>query len=277
MILIADIGGTHTRIAVSKKGESFSPPLIFPTPKTAEEGFVRIREFAVAQGEKEGEEYSCAVIGIAGVFSPDRQTLVSSPHLSGWVGECTAARASQFLGIPVYFENDAALGALGEAVRGAGKGADIVAYVTVGTGVGGARVTQGALDKTHFGFEIGHQLISMNGEVNELEAFVSGNAFPSRHGNAPREVRDPLVWQKVAQDLADGLYNTLLHWSPDVLVLGGSMMKDIPLSTIKERLFARVRIFPSLPEIRRGVLGDSCGLYGALAFARPLEKRKQGG
>ena len=266
MILVADIGGTHTRVAVSEDGKTLSDSLSFATPiDDAEKGFTKIAE--AAQTLLKGARCTQSVIGIAGVFSPDRSVFVSSPHLPKWVGQCTTTQAEKILGMEVLFENDAALGALGEAVFGAGRGYGIVAYVTVGTGVGGARITHGALDATHFSFEIGQQLISMNGEVNTLENFVSGSAFEARYHQSPKKVHNPLIWEKVAQDLADGLYNTIVHWSPEVLVLGGSMMKDIPLSVLTERLHARMSIFPSLPDMRRGELGDVCGLLGALEYA----------
>lgn len=270
MIIVADIGGTNVRIATSRDGETLLERVSFTTPLEAEAGLIKIAE--VARGLAGESVFSGVVLGVAGIFSPDRKLLVASPHLPRWVGQCTTERAEKIFDAPVIFENDSALGALGEAVSGAGCEHEIVAYITVGTGVGGARVTHGVLDKTHFGFEIGHQLISMNGETNELENFVSGSAFNARYGGNPREVHNPLVWEKLAQDLADGLYNTVLHWSPDVLVLGGSMMKDIPVSTIKERMHARTRIFPSLPEICLGELGDECGLHGALVLWRQHSK-----
>ncbi len=263
MILAADIGGTNTRVAISKDGKTLSDSISFATPSDdAEKGFIKIAEAADILLKK--APCTRAVIGVAGVFSSNRSTFVASPHLPKWVGQCTVTKVEKILGMEVLFENDAALGALGEAVFGAGRKYNIVAYVTIGTGVGGARVTRGTLDATHFGFEIGKQLISINGEVNSLENFVSGSAFEERHHRAAKEVRDTLVWEKVAKEFAEGLYNTILHWSPDVLVLGGSMMKDIPLSVISEHLHTRMSIFPSLPDICHGELGDKCGLYGAL-------------
>ncbi|HQU07984.1 MAG: hypothetical protein B7X04_03140 [Parcubacteria group bacterium 21-54-25] len=264
MMLAVDVGGTNTRVAISRDGATLTALEMFPTPPEAAEGLTNIREAATRLAEN--DTVTQAALGIAGLFSPNRAELIASPHLPKWVGRCNRTYAEELLGVPVQFENDAALGALGEATFGAGRGFDIVAYITVGTGVGGARVTRGALDATHFGFEIGHQLISMNGETNELESFISGSAFKERYGEVPTAVHNPLVWEKVAQELAEGLYNTILHWSPDVLVLGGSMMKDIPHTAIIERLRARMRLFPELPEVRAGELGDHVGLYGALAL-----------
>src|SRR6185436_9338463 len=48
---------------------------------------------------------------------------------------------------PVYLENDAALCGLGEASVGAGQGSKIMVYLTISTGVGGARIVGGKIDR----------------------------------------------------------------------------------------------------------------------------------
>jgi glucokinase len=54
-------------------------------------------------------------------------------------------------------------GGLGEAVFGAGKGREIVVYMTISTGVGGARIVGGKIDASAMGFEPGHQIIDACG------------------------------------------------------------------------------------------------------------------
>ena len=136
---------------------------------------------------------------------------------------------------PVYLENDTATWALGEANAGAGKGKDIVVYMTISTGVGGTRVVHGNLDTSAYGFEIGHQIIDPNGPQcgcggkGHLEAFIGGSSVQKQYGKAPQDITDIAVWQKTAEYLAIGLSNISVFWSPNIIILGGSMMKSIPL------------------------------------------------
>ncbi len=172
---------------------------------------------------------------------------------------------------PLYLENDAALAGLGEATLGAGQGRDIVAYVTVSTGVGGVRIVDGRIDRKAIGFEPGHQVINFDGESRTLEDYVSGRALQAQFNQLPREITDKKIWQEVARILAIGLYNLILHWSPETVVVGGAMalkMPGIDLSVVRQELGKLNRTLPSLPEIVPATLGDLNGLYGAAVYLR---------
>ena len=64
-----------------------------------------------------------------------------------------------------YLANDSDLDGLGEATVGAGKGFNIVAYITVSTGIGGVRIVGGKIDVSTYGFEPGHQIIDADGSI----------------------------------------------------------------------------------------------------------------
>ncbi|HWR57864.1 MAG TPA: hypothetical protein VN328_03155, partial [Thermodesulfovibrionales bacterium] len=64
--------------------------------------------------------------------------------------------------------------------------------------------------------------------------------------------------------------NTIVHWSPDIVILGGSVAGKIPLGRVRFHLRRIMKIFPKLPPIEKAVLGDVGGLYGALHFLRRL-------
>lgn len=268
MIIIADIGGSHMRIAASDAPDSFEEPTIFDTPADFD---TAVAAFAnTAHDLAHGRPITGGVVGLAGLLSPNRQTLLRSPHLGGWVGRNVANEFSQALGAPVRFENDVALGALGEAQSGAGIGVSIVAYIAVGTGVGGARVVDGRLDHTAFGFEIGHQLLGSDANAPDWESFVSGSGLAQRYGKPPSEITNPTIWSECADHFAYGLYNSILHWSPERVVLGGSMFLkpgSIPLERIQITLRSIARALPELPDIKPASLGDHSGLYGALVHA----------
>ncbi|HYA32141.1 MAG TPA: ROK family protein, partial [Thermodesulfovibrionales bacterium] len=232
-----------------------------------------------AQELSAGQKIRAAAGGVAGPLDREKTRLVRSPHVSGWIGKPLKEELQRILGAPVYLENDAAMAGLGEAAYGEGKGKRIVVYVTVSTGVGGARIVDGEIDTSAMGFEPGHQIIDGGGTLcpecksvpGYLERCVSGSAIERRYGKKADEIDDPKVWDEAARFLAYGLNNSIVHWSPEVVILGGSVMQKIPLGRVREYLTDILKIFPEPPLIRKAVLGDFVGLYGALQFLRKRE------
>lgn len=267
MIVIADIGGSHMRIAVSDALDSFEEPAIFDTPEDFD---TAVSTFAAAARDlARNRTITSGVIGVAGLLSHDRQTLLRAPHLRGWEGKNVADLFGEALGAPIRFENDVALGALGEARSGAGVGASIVGYIANGTGLNGARVVDGRLDRAAFGFEIGWQLLGIDDSAPEWGSLVSGAGLAEKYGKPSSEITDPAIWNMCADHFAYGLYNTILHWSPDRVVLGGTLFteKVIPLDRVLATLRSVNTALAELPDIRLSTLGDRVGLYGALALA----------
>lgn len=257
-VILFDIGATKTRVAYSLDGQSFEEPKVFQTSQNYEEGLnlflANIKEVA------KGREITKIVGGMSG-------------NISGWTYGGMKEQLENNFKIPVVVENDAAMAGLGEAVFGAGRGFEIVAYITVSTGVGGARIVNRKIDENSVGFEPGKQIVDMEGEVNKtLEDLISGKALARRTGQNPKEIIDPKVWEDLARKLAVGLNNIIVEWSPEVLVLGGSMITGdpaIPLDRAENYLKEILKIFPNIPQIKKAELGDFGGLYGGLAFSSP--------
>lgn len=268
MYFLADIGGTKMRLAVSRGLETFEEPIVLDTPSDYDAGLALIVE--TARSLASGEALVGGAVGITGVLSPDRTTLSNRRSLAGWNGKPVIADLAAALAIPVRAENDTALVGLGEAHFGAGSGAAILAYLTVSTGVNGVRITDGAIDKTAQGFEIGGQYLALPSTAT-LEDMISGSAIEARFGMAPKELGPAhAVWEELAEKLAFGLYNTVTHWSPDRVVLGGSMMNEIGISIdrVRARLERINTKYPVLPELAHSGLGDVGGLYGAMALLK---------
>lgn len=256
------------RVAFSPDGEHFEAPNNVSTPSLYTEGLQLLIELSERCANGRKIDMICG--GIAGPFTENRRTLLGSPNLNDWIGKPLKNDIEARLQAPIYIENDAALVALGEATFGAGKGSDIVAYITVSTGVGGARIVNGKIDQRTLGFEPGHQIIDFqNGKT--LENLISGRALEEEMHKPAKEITDPDVWEKLAKILAVGINNVVVHWSPQVVVLGGSMIvgnPSIPLDSVEKHLREILRIFPELPMIKKGELGDLGGLWGALAFLK---------
>ena len=267
MIIVADIGGSRMRIAVSDAPDSFEEPVIVATPASFDEAVATFAE--TVRDLAQGRPVTGGTVGVPGLLSPDRQTLLRAPNLPDWAGRNVVEAFSQAVGAPIRFENDAMLGALGEAHYGAGKGAHILAYVTVGTGVGGGRVVDGRLDPVAHGSEIGHQRLGTGPDAPEWEALVSGSGLQAKYGKPASEIDDPIVWERCADDFALGLYNTILEWSPDRVVLGGTGFtgtRAISLERVRTTFRIIATALPELPNIKLATLGDRSGLYGALAL-----------
>ena len=251
--IITDIGATKTRIAASHDLASFDDPVILDTPQ----GYGAALELVskTAQNLAGGELKAIAV----GKPRPD--------NLPEWAGKSFEADLAKLAGVPVTMENDTAMVGLGEAAYGAGKGASILVYITVSTGVNGVRIVDGRIDRSKEGFEIGGQYLATTGTVS-LENLVSGKSIQERFGAHPKDLgKDNPVWEELAAVLAYGVHNTILHWSPDRVVLGGSMFNDIgiPVESVQRHVASIMRKFPEVPDIVHSSLGDVGGLWGGLA------------
>lgn len=274
MYFLFNIGATNTRVAFSRDGERLESVYIFSTPQDFEEE-VRLLAKAAKDGSR-GEYIALGVGGIAGAFDKEKSMLLGAPNLPQWISKPLKEKISEAIGAPVYLENDAALEGLGEAGRGAGKGERIVAYFSIGTGVGGVRIIDGKIDANAVGFEPGHQIISPVGDecacggFGHLEAYISGGAIERRYHKKPEEIDDEKIWGEVEEYLARGINNTLVFWSPNVVVLGGSLTKKISINNVTAHLKNMVKIFPSLPPIKNAVFGEKAGLEGALVYINQI-------
>lgn len=266
------------RVARSEDCKIFGEPTIVPTPQSFDAGVQKLREIFSSMAE--GRSITAICGGVAGPLNRERDRLVRSPHLPDWAGKPLKAELESSLDTPVFLENDTALVGLGEAVVGAGVGRPIVAYITVSTGVGGVRIVNDFIDIHTSGFEPGHQCINFSdysigkcscGGVGHLESYVSGTDFLRRFGKNANEIDSGSeIWDIQARMLAVGLVNTIVHWAPDMVVLGGSMMKipGIPLDAVRRHVAELLTIYDAPPLVEKSLLADLGGLHGSLAYLR---------
>jgi len=123
-------------------------------------------------------------IGAAGFVSHTRDSVEFAPNLA-WRREPLLAKVRQHVSIPVIMENDANASAWAELRYGAARGHDDVVLITVGTGIGGAIIIGGVLQRGRWGMagEPGHYRVVPDGRLCGCgnrgcwEQYASGNAL----------------------------------------------------------------------------------------------------
>ena len=260
--LVFDIGGSHLRVALAD-GDVLGDVLKIDTPQDPAQGVDAVRVFL----EKHGGRVEVAVGGIAGIVRDG--TVVRTGYLPEWDGFNFAQALVDSCGIPrTRLFNDAEIAGVGEAVRGAGNGCWVVAYVTVSTGIGGALIVDGRPVPHAYGHEPGKQIIEYT-NMKMLEDLAGGASLAEEFGRQPEELDHACVEGRT-RALAVGLYNTLRLWSPDILIVGGSLMNDATgysLDAVVREISSLPVPLPALPPVARAALGDNAGLYGALVLA----------
>jgi glucokinase len=192
-----DIGGTKIGISlVDATGRELAATRIATDPAHGAESALEATVAAarVAFGATLGGALAVGVC-VAGQVGP-RGVLVGAPNL-GWAGAQLGDIASRLFGRPVVVLNDVHAAAWAEWRGGAGRGAQDVVVLFIGTGVGGAVIADGKLLLGASGAlgEIGHMTIVAGGRqchcrnTGCLEAYVSGWAIAERATEAAE--RDP--------------------------------------------------------------------------------------
>lgn len=263
MYIVIDIGGTNTRVARTNDKESFDEPVIFSTPQNFDDWF------RVVLGHidtlRNGEQVTAIVAGMAGTFTSNG-LIHKAPHLLSWAGINLKEKLGGWFNCDFFLENDAALVGLGEAVFGSGKGYDIAVYITVSTGVGGVRIVDGKMDRSKFGFEMGHQIINADGK--ELEYYLAGSSHEKRFNMPSKEIKDKKFWKEVNYYAGVMVANTTMYWSPAIIILGGPVVNDMDLDVIREQAKLFTPMYEELPVITRSSLGSLGGLYGGMAYLK---------
>jgi glucokinase len=195
-------------------------------------------------------------------------------------------------GIPVGLDNDANAAAIGEWQAGAGRGADDLVMLTLGTGVGGGVVAGGRPFRgwNGSGTELGHVVIVDGGRPcqgactgrGHLEAYASGSAASEAareafgpSADAHRLVRlanegDPKakeLLEEVGRHLGSGIGSFVNAFGPQLVVLGGGfgVAAYDYLRGPAEEVVRREALEPMRSTVRlaKAELGTAAGLIGA--------------
>ncbi len=274
MYLLLDIGGTKTRIAVARDFKNILRSKIVATPSSYEEGLNLICELAkelLGAGKLSG-----VAVGLATPLDDEKSGVLyhsGKKVFFDWVEKPFKSDLENRLKSSVFLENDALMGAMGEATFGPGRGHEIVAFLTISTGIGGALIINGKPAPSARNLEPAWMVIDQKkGKFIELKNYGGGH-IKKLSGRSPKEIADRKFWLEYTGQLAIGIHNIELMWSPHVIVLGGSMVKKIKISELRLELKKIPTPFKDRPKIIKSKLGDLNGIYGAMAYLAMKNKK----
>jgi glucokinase len=163
-----DLGGTDVKGAVVSEGKILLQDKVPTRPESGSEGVAEtIVGLAESLCKKHGigiEDTSGVGIGVPGVTRKDG-TVVIAPNLDWHHVPFKQMLSDKLPGIAVELDNDANVAALAEAKAGIGKGCESLALLTLGTGIGGGIIINGAIHhgSSYSAGEIGHMVVLPDG------------------------------------------------------------------------------------------------------------------
>lgn len=310
-ILGVDLGGTNIVVgAMPADGSAMFAAHAEPTH--AEDGadrviarIVRLVEDAIVTTMRETgiarTDFAGIGIGAPGPLDRESGVVLITPNL-GWTNVPLRDRVTEAIGLPGALDNDANCATLGEWWIGAARGARHALGLTIGTGIGGGIVLDGALYHGASGIagELGHTSIDSNGRRCKcgnygcLEAYASGPAIATRarealdgqEASVLREmVRDDLIQitaqtvyeaaergdviardvvRDTARFLGTGIANLVNIFNPEVVVIAGGVTQAGDALFEPLRAEVRRRAFRPAVSVCRIVPGELPGTAGVV-------------
>lgn len=301
-VIGVDLGGTYIRaILTNHTGHIYKHVRLLTEatcgPHAVIDRIVDCIQQLVAHIPPQGQVLGVG-IGSPGPLDPFEGVVLAAPNLPGWKNIPLRAVVAERTGLSVELWNDANVAALGEWHFGGGIGRRHMVYITVSTGIGAGVIMDGQLllGRAGAGTELGHTIIDIHG-YRTWEDLASGTALAAAAAEAmARETHTFLhtiaqgrsvsaadvalaaaqgdaiaiqLMQREAELLGIGLVNTLHLFSPEIILMGGSVVMANPFllegaqRVVHERVLAD--IYRDVP-IELAHLGDQVGVLGAAAL-----------
>ena len=295
MIAGVDIGGT--KIAVGMVNEQGQVLARTEMPTMPEKGFTDALDRITAMIRTAAQQAGCTVTGIGvgctGPVHPRTGRIGHVDFLPGWEDAPLVSELEHRFQSPVILENDADAAALGEWLWGAGRGARTFLYVTISTGIGAGLILDGRIYRGVDGAhpEIGHHVIDPDGPLCACgahgcwESLASGSAMerwylahlpPDQVGQrldarticalSDSDAVARAAVQHTARYLGLGLANLVTLFAPEVIALGGGLMRSRELfwpAILKANQSGCSYVPRAKVHITPAALGDDVGVIGA--------------
>lgn len=276
-------------------GPAVSRMVVRPTPTGSSRQAPLAAIEAILKEVLYGQSVAAVGVCLKGIVDPESGILVGvNESLAGLIGVPLQTTLSEALGLPVTIENDARMYALGELAHGAGRGADSLVCVTLGTGIGtGVAIGRRILRGRHgvLGNLGGHFTTQVDGprctcgNVGCLEALIGRSAIErdvqavwratrTHEDDSPRDLfvaaraGDEIalgVVHRVTRQLAAGVVSLVHAYDPDLVVLGGGLMAsaDLIVPPVQAYLDAHAWTHPrGRVRVDAAGLGDAAALVG---------------
>jgi glucokinase len=279
--LAIDVGGTKFSMAVFDSGGHMVRRESRATDRAGGRDWMLEQIGVIASAWRQEYRIERCGIGFGGPVLYNEQRIAMSTHVGGWSDFCLPGHLAPVLSVRPIIDNDANVGALGEALYGAGQGQRPLLYMTLSTGIGGGIVTEDSRvyrGADSYAGEIGHLPIDpagpacLCGSNGCFERMCCGLWLERDHGRGARELlADPAFVERYVVNLARGLKSAIMMLNPARIVIGGGMAKAgdalfVPLRAELRRQipegWSRARI-----DVVPAALGDDSVLYGAFALA----------
>ncbi len=282
MIAGIELGGTKTVVAIGSAKGRVVEEYRFPTT-LPEETLAIASQWLAERGEPRC--IGIAAFGPVGV-TPGRENygqILATPK-PGWAGfPLIKTLAAAFPSAKLTLDTDVNAAVLAEATIGAAKGLDDVAYITIGTGIGGGILSGGRLIHGALHPEFGHLKVprrpsddfpgvcSFHGDC--LEGLASGPAIAARWGRPAHELpADHPAWDTQAWYLAHGILSLLAIVSPSRVIVGGGVSQAAGLHAKINAQMVELAAgyFPPalVPDyVYPPALGQEAGICGAFLLA----------
>lgn len=258
-----DIGGTKVKVATIDETGKVLSQTSFPSNKPEDELINQIVDSFEDLDTVDG-----VGVGVAGQVEPHSGKVIFAPNLQWWdfpLKEKLQKRVNK----PIAVLNDVKAATYGEWFFGAGRGAQEMACIFVGTGIGGGVISGGKMLNgcTNAAGEIGHMVIQIDGPPCKcgsngcFEALASGTALK----NLNLKPDSP----QVIKALVAGTLSVVHAFNPCRIIFGGGVIlgnpEIIPLieaGVKKQGLKASTQNL----QVLKSELGEDAGVIGAAGF-----------
>ena len=294
VVLAADLGATHSRVAVTDLAgdvlaETREDVPIASGPEAVLDWLEGALDGLLAGTGRSRADVQGIGVGVPGPVEFATGTPVAPPIMPGWDGYGVAAHLRERYGALVLVDNDVNIMALGEYWAG-WRDTPHLLFVKVGTGIGCGVITDGRIHRGAQGAagDIGHihvaghdDVICRCGNLGCLEAVAGGGAMAARltelgvpaanSRDVVRHVRDgrPEAMRLVRQagrELGGVLATAVNFFNPGVIVIGGdiSHADEHLLAGVREVVYRRSTALATRSiRIARSTLDDRAGVIGA--------------
>lgn len=296
MVLGIDFGHQHVRVALADLDHAIAAEQREACEVATESTMAlttakRLTGEVLAMAGRDASEVRMAGVGIPAPL-PGAGPRPRWPILPDWEALDPASAVSERLGVRVVVDNDANVGARGEMVFGAGRGASNLVYIKASTGLGAGLVVDGRVYRGSAGSagEIGHLTIDQRGPICRcgnrgcLETLVGGPYLLElvRHSHPELRTVEELVALAVAGDggcsrvIEDAARqigfvaaNLCTVVNPELVVVGGDLAAagDILLEPLRSALARYSVISVAKTPVVAARTGERAEMLGALVLA----------